>query len=337
MQSQTILIVSVLLSAAALSAQHRAGHLDAAIPAPEIAAPQTAPVENSPSSYTLGPDDQVALFVPDIEELSNKPMRIDMRGDLNLPLAGRVHAAGLSAGQLEAVVTARLRKFLKDPEVVVTITEFRSQPVSVLGAVTTPGVHQLQGRKTLFEILSMAGGLRPDAGNTVKITRGLAWGDIPLSDAKHDSTGQFSVASVSSKSVIDATDPAENIVIKPHDVISVSKADLVYCVGSVNKPGGFVLGQNESLSALQVLSLAEGLNKTAAPEKAKIMRAAAGNPNRTEIAINLKSLMAGKAPDLPLRSDDILFIPNSAARGFAQRTAETAIQIGTGVAIYGRY
>ena len=337
MPSRITLLLTALLLAAVLCARQRSGHLDAAPPEPDNALPQAVQVESAPSSYILGPGDQVTLFVPDVEEISDKPMRIDMRGELNLPLAGRVHAADQTAGQLEAAVEARLRKFVKDPEVVVTITEFHSQPVSVLGAVMTPGVHQLEGHKTLFEILSMAGGLRPDAGNTVKITRNLQWGEIPLPNAKADPTGQYSIASVSSKSVIDATDPAENIVIKPHDVISVSKAAMVYCVGSVVKPGGFLLSQNETISALQVLSLAEGLARTAAPDRAKIMRAVPGSSSRTEIAVNLKQLMAGRAPDLPLKSDDILFIPNSAARTFAQRTAEAAIQIGTGVAIYGRY
>lgn len=337
MSARTVLLVTALVAAAPVCIGQTSGHLEAA-PAPaEVPAPSTANVASPPASYILGPDDQVTVFVPDIEEISNKLMRIDMRGDLNLPLAGRLRAAGLSASQLETEIAARLRKYLKDPEVVVAVTEFRSQPVSVLGAVTTPGVHQLQGRKTLFEILSMAGGLRSDAGNTIRITRSLAWGDIPLSNAKRDSTGQFSVASVSSKSVLNATDPAENIIIKPHDVISVSKADVVYCVGSVNKPGGFILGENESLSALQVLSLAQGLNKTAAPEKAKIMRTVAGQANRMEIRVDLKHLMAGKAPDLPLKAGDILFIPNSAARSIAARTAEAAVQIATGAAIYARY
>jgi polysaccharide biosynthesis/export protein len=336
MRSQTALTVISLLAAAVLCAQNRAGHLDAGPSGTENVLPQVTHTESAPSGYILGPDDQITLFVSDIEEISNKPMRIDMRGDLSLPLAGRVHASGLTSGQLEDAIETRMRKFLKDPEVVVNITEFRSQPVSVLGAVATPGVHQLQGRKTLFEILSMAGGLRTDAGNQVRITRNLEWGEIPLPNAKDDPTHQFSVASVSSKSVIDATDPTENIVIKPHDVISVSKADLVYCVGSVNKPGGFILGENESISTLQVLSLAEGLNKTAAPGKAKIMRAVAGSPNRTEIAIDLKQLMAGKAADLPLKSNDILFIPNSAAKSIGARTAEAALQVATGIAIYSR-
>ena len=157
MRSHTALIVTALLAAAVLCAQERTGHLDAGPARAENALPQVTRAENAPLSYILGPDDQVTLFVSDIEEISNKPMRIDMRGNLTLPLAGRLRAAGLTAGQLEAEIETRLRKFLNDPEVVVNITDFRSQPVSVLGAVATPGVHQLEGHKTLFQVLSMAG------------------------------------------------------------------------------------------------------------------------------------------------------------------------------------
>jgi polysaccharide biosynthesis/export protein len=294
-------------------------------------------VRNAPSTYMLGPDDQITLYVSDAEEISGKPMRIDMRGDINLPMAGRIHAAGLTAEQLEVAIENRLKRFFQDPEVVVSITEFRSQPISVLGAVNTPGVHQLQGRKTLFEVLSLAGGLRQDAGAKVKITRNLQWGRIPLPNAKDDITGKFSVASVSVKSVMNATDPTENIAIKPQDVISVPKADLVYVVGSVHKPGAYVLGENESLSALQVLSLAEGLDKTAAPTKAKIMRALAGTSKRSEVPVDLKKLMGGKGTDLSLKADDILFVPDSAAKSVTARTLEAAVQIGTGMAVYGRF
>jgi polysaccharide export outer membrane protein len=297
---------------------------------------QTQHNEPPPSNYILGADDQITLFVADLEEISNKPMRIDMRGDLNIPLAGQVHAAGLTANKLQAEIEQRIKKYVKNPEVVVNITEFRSQPISILGEVASPGVRQLSGQKTLFKVLSEAGGLRPDAGNTIKIIRSLKWGQIPLPNAKDDPSGQFSVASVSSKSVTEATNPAENIAIKPEDIITVSKADLIYCIGSVRKPGGFVLGQEETLSTLQVLSLAEGLDKAAAPDKAKIMRVVAGSATRAEIPVDLKRLMAGKAPDLPLKSNEILFVPNSAAKSALARTAEAAIQIGTGVAIYAR-
>jgi polysaccharide export outer membrane protein len=293
-------------------------------------------VETVPSNYILGPDDQITLSVANLEEMSGKPMRIDMRGDVNVPIAGRIHAAGLTPDQLESEIESRLKGQLNDPRVIVSITDFRSQPVSILGAVNSPGVHQLEGRKTLFEMLSLAGGLRPDSGNTVRITRELKWGRIPLSTAHDDPTGRYTVASVTVKSIINGTDPAENIVIKPGDTITVPKADLIYVVGSVKKPGGYVLGQDESLSALQVLSLAEGLDHNAAGGKARIMRIVPGSPTRREIPINLSKLIAGKTPDLPLKSDDILFVPNSAAKNALARTAEAAISVGTSIAIYAR-
>jgi polysaccharide export outer membrane protein len=291
-------------------------------------------LESIPSNYLLGPDDQVTLFVTDLDEISGKPTRIDIRGDLNIPLAGRVQAAGLTANQLEVEIEQRLTKQLNDPHVVVNVTEFRSQPVSILGAVSTPGVHQLEGRKTLFEMLSLCGGLRVDSGSTVKITRDLKWGRIPLANAQDDPTGHYSVASVPVKNIMNGTNPSQNIVIKPEDTISVPKADLIYVIGSVKKPGGYVLGQDETMSALQILSLAEGLDKSAASSKARVMRTVPGKANRTEIPINLSKLMAGKVPDLQLKSDDILFVPNNAAKSVLNRTAEAAITIGTGLAVY---
>src|SRR5437588_2346223 len=132
-----------------------------------------------------------------------------------------------------------MKRYLQEPDVSISISEFRSQPISILGAVQNPGVHQLQGRKNLFAVLSLAGGLRQDAGYRVRITRKLEWGRIPLPGALDDPSGQFSTASVSIKSIMDATSPAENIAIKPEDVISVPKADLVYVIGAVHKSGGF--------------------------------------------------------------------------------------------------
>ena len=119
------------------------------------------------------------------------------------------------------------------------ISEFRSQPVSILGAVNRPGVHQLQGRKTLFEVLSMAEGLCNDAGNKILIARQAVWGEIPLPQASPDESGKFSVAQVLASSIMAGKKPAENIQIMPNDVITVPRADLVYVVGSVRRAGGF--------------------------------------------------------------------------------------------------
>jgi polysaccharide export outer membrane protein len=260
-----------------------------------------------------------------------------MHGDINLPLAGRFHVAGLTVNQFEQQTRERLKKYVKDPDVVASITEYHSQSISVIGSVNAPGIHQLQGHKTLFEVLSLSGGLSSDAGSNINITRNLRWGAIPLPDAKNDPSGQFSIASVKVTSTMNASDPAQNIIIMPGDVISVPKGQVVYAVGSVIRPGGFLLGEHDSLSSLQVVSLAEGFDKVAAPDKARILRAVPGSTNRAQIPINLKLLMAGKAPDVPLQADDILFVPTSAAKSISKRTLDAAVQITTGLVVYGRY
>ena len=296
------------------------------------AAPAPAPA--SAPGYVLGAGDQVSLAVENLpDEFATRTFRIDLGGDINLPLAGRLHAAGLTLGEFESQIEQRLVRYVKDPQAVVTITEFNSQGVSVLGAVNNAGVKQIAGSKSLFEVLSLAGGLRPDAGNTIKITRNLDQGPIPLPDAKSDPTGQFSVASVDVKAILNATDPAQNIAILPGDIISVSKADVIYAVGSVTKPGGFPLNQDVNLSALQVLSLAGGLTQTAALEKAQILRTVPGTSEPTQIAVNLKRIMDGKSPDIPLQPNDILFVPNSAAKTFTYK----AIDILGLAAVYGRF
>ena len=124
------------------------------------------PQSSSPAStpYVLGPDDQVVIRALDAEEIGATPVRIDSRGFINLPTVGRIKAAGMTSEELEAEIESRLKKYINKPDVSVYIAEMRTQPISVIGAVQTPGVQRMQGQKTLFEALSAAGGLRPDAG-----------------------------------------------------------------------------------------------------------------------------------------------------------------------------
>jgi polysaccharide export outer membrane protein len=122
--------------------------------------------------------------------------------------------------------------------------------------------------------------------------------------------------------------------LKPNDVISVPKAKMVYIVGSVRRPGGFALNEKETISVLQALSLAEGLNQTAAAGKAVILRSVAGNAHGTEIRVDIQRILSHKSNDEPLQANDILFIPNSTAKTIALRSAEAMIQTGSGLAIY---
>src|ERR1700745_153806 len=116
------------------------------------------------STYLLGPDDVVEISGPELDEQTTKPMRIDGDGDIQVPLVGRVHVAGLTVQQSEEELNKRLASYIRHPQTAINVKDLRSQPVSILGAVNTPGVHQVLGRKTLVEMLSLAGGIRTDAG-----------------------------------------------------------------------------------------------------------------------------------------------------------------------------
>jgi len=290
------------------------------------------------SDYVLGPGDKLSIIVMDLQDdpiFTDQTFRVDISGDVSLPYAGRVRAAGLTTQQIEEEIVANLSKLIKAPQVVVNIAEYHSQPVSVLGAVNTAGEYQVLGQKKLLAALSLAGGFTEEVGNTVTITRELQWGRIPLPNAHDDPTGQFSIASVSVKNVLHATRPEENIQVMPEDVISVSKAEIVYVVGSVKQPGGFPMGQDETLSTLQVLSLAQGTTSTAALDKAQIIRLVPGSPTRTQLAINLKQLLQGRVADVPLQPGDILFVPNSKLKTAGLRTVDAIVNAATGAAIYG--
>lgn len=299
------------------------------------AATPTAParVENL-AQYVLGPDDQIKIWSLGMEEISDKPVRIDPSGDLDLPIIGKVHAAGLTLQQLRASLVNRFSSEVRKPQVSVEIVDFGSQPVSVMGEVSQPGVFQLHGRKTLTEVLSLAGGLSEHAGPRINISRQLQAGPIPLSNAKVDPTGKFSVAEVQVRDILTASNPAQNILICPHDVITVPTADMVFVMGEVRKPGPVVLNDRSSISVLQAVSMAEGYGPAPAPQSAKIVRIVPGSSARQEIPVNLKKILAGKAEDIGLRPNDILVVPPSASKKAMVRALEAAVQTATGVAIW---
>jgi polysaccharide export outer membrane protein len=311
----------------------------AAAAAGQVAAPSETfsdrAAANIREKYVLGPDDVVTIHVPNAPDISEKPFRLEADGQIKLPMVGRVQAGGLTVEQLELEVSKKLKLYLEQPEVTISITEFKSQPVSILGAVANPGVHQIEGNKTLLEILAVAGGLRPDAGPTVAITRQLEYGRIPVPGATDDMTHHFSVAEINLKAVTDARRPEDNIVIRPHDVLSVARADSVYVIGEVTKAGSLSLSEGQSMSVLEAVSSSGGLLRTAAPNHAMILRLASGQSRRNEIPVDVKKIMAGQSDDAQLIAGDVLVVPGSTGKRAALRTLEAAIQAGTVFASYG--
>jgi polysaccharide export outer membrane protein len=191
----------------------------------------------------------------------------------------------------------------------------------------------LRGNRNLMEVIGQAGGLRADAGDTVLITRSLNEGPIPVASAFTDPTGKYSVAHIDIRAVMSGKDPEGNILIKPHDVITVPRARLVYVLGNVTRPGGYVMTENETMSLTQAIALAGGWDHMAALTHARVLRAD-GGPTREQIPANVKKIMENKAPDLQLKPDDILYVPNSMSKVISARGVEAAIGVGTGVLIW---
>jgi polysaccharide biosynthesis/export protein len=308
----------------------------ALIPVQTIASAEAAlGPTNEERSYVLGANDRITVRCLNADEFPPSPIRIDGDGQVTLPFVGRIRLAGLTVSEAEGQLTSQLSKFILRPQVALNVVESHSQPVSIFGAVNSPGAYQLEGRKTLAEILSMAGGLRKDAGRTLKLTRRREWGSISLPSVARDATGNFTVAEVDIEELVRGNAPAANIEVRPHDVISVPAAELVYVIGQVRKPGGFTMSGRGDFTVLQALSMAEGLDRTAAPKKASILRKSPKS-GRIEIPVNLQSVLSGRAPDVVLQADDVLFVPDNIAKSAGMRTLDAIIQTTTGVVIYRR-
>ena len=303
-----------------------------AAPAPANPAATSSP-DVAVAQYLLGPDDQIKIWSLGMEEISDKPIRIDPSGDLDLPTVGKIHAGGLTLSQFKDALTIRFAGLVRQPQVSVEIVEFGSQPVSVMGSVGKPDIIQLHGRKTLAEVISQAGGLTQTAGARITIARPLNEGPIPLPNSHPDSTGAFSVADVPVKELMAGDHPSLNILVRPHDSITVPPAEMVYVVGEVKKSGPIPL-QQDGISALQALSMAEGYDKTPKPSKAKIVRVNPATGQRVDIPVDLSKIMAGKAEDVSLHANDILYVPTSTSKKAGLRALEAAVQAATGVAVW---
>lgn len=257
----------------------------------------------------IGPSDTLTIVLLDSEELS-KTWRVGATGDLNLPMVGRIHAAGMTVEQFESDLSHKLRKYFKDPQLTVFVSEFRSQPVTVTGAVEKPGTVQLEGTRTLFEVMMRAGGPKVSASE-VTLTRALERGAVPWPSAKEDANG-YSVAKFPVKDVMDGRSGSANIRVEPYDVVSVQDGNpqrLVHIIGDVNKPGAVELLTQDSVSLVRVIAVAGGFTRAATPTKARILHIGRDGASGEPAIINLKMIMEGKARDLELTAGDVVIVP----------------------------
>ncbi len=246
-------------------------------------------------------------------------VRVSADGTVTLPMIGAINLSGMdepaAAHAIEAALAAK--GMLLHPLVSVLVTAFVGQDVSVLGEVARPGVYPYTYHHRLLDLISAAQGLSPNAGRLVNIF--------------HASDPKTPHAVILDPSGTD-TSSDHNPELIPGDTVQVSRAGLVYVVGDVIRPGGFPVDPVQGLTIVQALSLAWGPSENAAIGKAILIREQKGG--RTMVTLNLKRMLHGQDPDQPVLDRDILYVPDSFAKNFANRTLDSIVQSAIGVTIY---
>ena len=317
-----------------------------------------------PHDYVIGNGDLLDLEVFDVKELSRE-VRVSQTGSIGIPLVPvRLHVAGLTEVQAEQKIAEVLESsgLVSHAEVSVAVKERKSKPITVVGAVSHPMVYQADRPVTLLEVLAEAGGVANDASDTVIVNRpSQEASSDPLEPPAIGPEGSAPVAAPSGTAVskssanpaapadppalsntitinlnelMESGDAANNIILQAGDIVTVPHSGIVYVLGAVSRPGGFVLANDRGqMTTLKVLALAGGLNSTAKKDHAVVVRKDAQGQQH-EVAVDLKKVMARQAEDVQLQPSDILYVPDSAARKAMLRTVELGIALGTGVALY---
>ena len=293
----TLVFAAVLLGAlpafAQINAQVTPGQKSSATPATTI-------VDNDPKSdLKLGPGDLIHVTVFAMPELDQR-VRISDQGNVSLALIGEIKAAGLTAEDLGREIALRLREgdFAKRPSVTVLVEEYTTEGVTVVGEVTKPGVVPIFSTHNLLDILSAAGGLKDTASTEILIRRKGNDGDPERIQLGRDRASLSGAA----------------IKVNPGDQVIVPLAGIVYLLGDLNRPGGYVMSENGKITMLQAMAMAGGSTRTAAENSTRLLRPTANGYEEKTIA--LKNIMLGKEKDFELQPRDIVYVPFSHMKNF---------------------
>ena len=244
--------------------------------------------------------------------------RVNGAGDIYLPLVGKVHIAGLTSEEAEALIERRLRDagYVRDPHVSLYVKEYHTSGIAILGEVMHPGIYPSAGAEHLWDLMLAAGGTTERAGSRVVI--------------RHHDSGESTAVEISK-------DPEQaiksNVEVLPGDSIVVSRAGVVYVLGEVMESAGYLMNDGDKITVLQALAKAHGPTKDASLNGARLLRKSAAGTK--EIPIRLQDILRAKLEDIPMQGEDILFIPGSRGKYAARSTMSTILSIATGVAIRG--
>jgi polysaccharide export outer membrane protein len=279
-----------------------------------------APASPQAAALTIGPGDLVEIAMFDAPELSGR-FRVDEAGNIAIPMLGAVHVQGLTAEQAAKLVQQRYvaAEILKpeSSQVTVFIEEYASQGITVSGDVKTPGVYPAFGVRMLNDVITAAGGVLPTASSQVLIAR--------RNDLQHPVTVEYNPTAL--KPII------PDVQILPGDSILVPRAGIVYVIGDVNKPGGYVLDGRNTLTVEEAMGLAGGPGHAAKMHDVQLVRQLPdGRKEMIEVPVDL--IFTGKSPDIALKDQDIVYVPVSTRKLVIEQALSSALSIGTQFTVY---
>jgi polysaccharide export outer membrane protein len=261
--------------------------------------PDVSPSFPGGSDYRIGRQDLLEIRVFDLDQL-NQTVRVTDDGAITLPLLGRLAVAGLTKNELEQLLARLLEaRYVRDPQVTIFVKEYESKKVAVSGAVKKPGTYEMLGRKTLLEMISMAGGLDRDLGKEIIVFR-----------RSEDGTARRLAVDLN-RLVFDA-EPSLNIEVEPGDIIYIPNVETVriFVSGAVRNPNLYEVPKSEPVTVLKAVTLAGGTNDRAAERRVQILRTDPSG-NRISIEVDLRLVKKGKAPDPVLQKDDVVLVPEA--------------------------
>jgi polysaccharide biosynthesis/export protein len=351
MHTKRFLVVSFICSFAVASVAHAQQRVQGVGATPPAVSPPQMNADGSKlyGGYMIGVGDIINIRIAEEDDVSGR-YQVSESGDVKIPLLSKpIHADGLTTFDFSSHLAEELKTqdILKDPYVTVFIERGMTQNVTVSGPVARPGIYPIERPTRLVDVLSMSGGLAPNAGQAITITHGSADPKQTLGSGPSGASAQKSASpggsngpsseSVDVATLMSTNNREANILVRPGDQITVSNASVVYVVGAVTRPGAFAVQDPRSgLSVLKAIALVEGPLSTAKLGSAIIVRKSTNEEGREEIPVDLSKIMKGQLKDPILMANDILYVPQSGIKQGLKRmgdAATTAAGYGLGLRI----
>lgn len=280
------------------------------------AAQQQDKTAQTKESLLIRPGDLLQVQVLDTPELGEQA-RVTDAGKLPMILGGAVDVANMTPGQAAHAIEATLVRqgYILKPHVLVTVAQYATQNVSVLGEVHNPGAYPIGTPRSILDVLALAGGVTDMAGRKIVIERHGTSTVVPyfLSNTPGDAM-------------------SEAVKVDPGDTVMVPRADLVYVLGDVGKPGGYTMTNNDGkISVLELVARAGGTLPSSVPSHARLIRKSGDGYVQSRLPLN--KMQKGDVADVEMQPDDIIYVPFSYMRNFAENLGSVVGAVG-GAAVY---